>query len=111
MEAMYAAGLADELQQAIQTEVEAKGLDESGARWLACLIDEDPALPVPTAGAMVGRVRELSIGSDLAALDEALERLSAKYSPEMTTSERRVLATLLNRVVNVASTLRSQVSS
>jgi hypothetical protein len=111
METIYQAEIADELQEAIRTEVAAKGLDESGSRWLACLVVEDPTLPVPTAGAMVGRVRGLPIGSDLAALDEALERLSAHCFPEMTTSERRVMATLLNRVVGVASTLRAQLST
>jgi hypothetical protein len=111
MEAIYQGELDDELQDAIRTEIVAKGLDASGGRWLAWLVLDDPTLPVPTAGAMVGRVRELPIGCDLAALDEALEHLSAQSFPEMTTSERRVMATLLNRTVGVATALRAQVSS
>ena len=53
------------------------------------------ALPAPTAGAMVARVRTLPLGADLAALDATLHRLGGRSLAELTTSERRVTAMLL----------------
>ncbi len=48
-------------------EAEAHGFDETATRWLILLLQSDPTLPAPTAGAMVARVRQLPIGADLAA--------------------------------------------
>ena len=93
------------LQKAVRAEADAHGFDEAATRWLALLLQDDPTLPAPTAGAMVARVRQLPIGSDLAALDVALQRLSAHDSAELTTSERRVAAMLLRDLVSQAHTL------
>ena len=87
--------LSPQLQEAILAEAEAHGFDETATRWLALLLQTDPTLPAPTAGAMVARVRELPIGADLATLDATLHRLGARSLAELTTSERRVTAMLL----------------
>lgn len=92
------------LQEAVQAEAEAHGFDEAAARWLALLLQDDPTLPVPTAGAMVARVRRLPIGADLAVLDVTLQRLSANPA-ELTTSEQRVTAMLLKDLVSQAHAL------
>ena len=89
------------LQKAVQTEADAHDFDEAATRWLALLLQDDPTLPAPTAGAMVARVRQLPIGADLAALDVALQRLSAHDPTELTTSERRVTAMLLRDLVQL----------
>jgi hypothetical protein len=47
--------------------LEAHGFDETTTLWLTLLLQSDPTLPAPTAGAMVARVRQLPIGADLAA--------------------------------------------
>jgi hypothetical protein len=56
------------------------------------VLQDDPILPAPTAGAIVAHVRQLPIGADLAALDVTLQRLRGRSSAEMTTSEWRVTA-------------------
>jgi hypothetical protein len=54
---------------------------------------------------MVARVRQLPIGDDLAALDTALRRFSARAPDELTTSERRVTAVLLRNLASQARVL------
>ena len=97
--------LPTELQEAVQAEAEAHGFDEAATRWLALLLQDDATLPAPTAGAMVARVRQLSIGADLAALDTALQLLSGRDPTELTTSERRVTAMLLRDLASRAHAL------
>ena len=62
----------------MQAEAEAHGFDETATHWLTLLLQNDPALPAPTAGAMVARVRQLPIGADLSLLDATLEGLSSR---------------------------------
>ena len=92
--------LPPQLEKAVQAEAEAHSFDEIATRWLALLLQDDPTLPAPTAGAMVARVHELPIGTDLAAFDAALQRLGARDPAELTTSERRVTAMLLKDLVS-----------
>ena len=87
--------LSPQLQEAILAEAQAHGFDETATRWLALLLQTDPTLPAPTAGAMVARVRGLPLGADLAALDATLHHLGGRSLAELTTSERRVTAMLL----------------
>jgi len=87
--------LSPQLQEAILAEAQAHGFDETATRWLALLLQTDPTLPAPTAGAMVARVRELPLGADLAALNATLHRPGGRSLAELTTSERRVTAMLL----------------
>jgi hypothetical protein len=93
------------LAEAVQTEAQARGFDDTATRWLALLLHNDPALPAPTAGAMVSRVLQLPIGVDLTTLDTTLQRLDAHDSAELTTSERRVTAMLLEDMVSRALAL------
>ncbi|MBN1812991.1 MAG: hypothetical protein JXA14_14240 [Anaerolineae bacterium] len=97
--------LPSELQEAVQAEVKVHGFDEVATRWLAFLLQADAALPAPTAGGMVARVRELSIGADLATLDIALRKLSMCDPAGLTTSERRVTALLLRDLTSQAHAL------
>ena len=97
--------LPQELQEAVQAEAEAHDFDEAATRWLALLLQDDATLPAPTAGAMVARVREQPIGADLAALDTALRQLGARDPTELTTSERRVTAMLLEDLASQAHAL------
>jgi hypothetical protein len=90
-----ALGQGTESLEALAAEAEAHGFDETATRWLALLLQTDPTLPAPTAGAMVARVRALPLGADLAALDATLQRLGGCSLAELTTSERRVTAMLL----------------
>jgi len=69
------------------------------------LLQTDPTLPAPTAGAMVARVRTLPLGADLAALNATLQRLGARSLAELTTSERRVTAMLLADLLSQAHAL------
>jgi hypothetical protein len=102
--------LPQELQGAVQAEAGARGFDEAATRWLALLLRHDATLPAPTAGAMVARVRDLSIGADLAALDAALQQLGAHDPDGLTTSERRVTAMLLQDLAAQAHALLAVVS-
>lgn len=102
--------LPSELQEAVQAEAEAHGFDETATRWLALLLQNDPTLPVPTAGAMVARVHQLSIGADLSLLDATLEGLSAHDPTQLTTSERRVTAILLKDLASRARTLLAAIT-
>jgi hypothetical protein len=96
--------LPPELEEAVQAEAEAHGFDEAATRWLALLLLDD-ALPAPTGGAMVDRVRELPIGADLATLDAALSRLDERDPSGLATSERRVTAMLLRDLASQARAL------
>lgn len=102
--------LPPQLQKAVQAEAEAHGFDQAATRWLALLLQNDPTLPAPTAGAMVARVRHLPIGADLAALDVTLQRLGAHNPAELTTSERRVTAMLLQSLVSQAHALLAAIT-
>jgi hypothetical protein len=102
--------LSPQLEEAVRAEAEAHGFDEAATRWLALLLQNDPTLPVPTGGAMVARVRQLPIGADLAALDITLQRLDTYNSVELTTSERRVTAILLNGLISQAHALSSAIT-
>ena len=97
--------LPPQLEEAIQAEAETHGFDEIAKRWLALLLEDDPTLPAPTAGAMVARVRELPIGVDLVTLDVTLRRLETRKPGDLTTSERRVTAMLLKDLVSQAHAL------
>ena len=94
-----------QLQQAIQAEAEVRSFDAVATRWLALLLQNDPTLPAPTAGAMVARVGELPVGEDLAALDAGLQHIGARDPGELTTSERRVTAMLLEDLIATAQAL------
>ncbi len=94
-----------QLEDAVKAEAEAHGFDEAATRWLTLLLQSDPTLPAPTAGAMVARVCQLPIGEDLSALDVTLQGLSVRNPIELTTSERRVTAMLLKDLVSQAHTL------
>ena len=59
---------------------------------------------------MVARVRELPIGADLAALDHTLQRLNTRYLADLTTSERRVTATLLKDLIAQARALLAAIT-
>ena len=102
--------LPSQLEKAVQAEAEAHGFDATATRWLALLLQDDSTLPAPTAGAMVARVRELPIGADLAALDAALQRLDTRNPAELTTSERRVTAILLNDLMSQAHALLAAIT-
>ena len=97
--------LPPELREAIQAEAEVRSFDAVATRWLALLLQKDPTLPAPTAGAMVARVGELPVGADLAALDAGLQLLGARDPGELTTSERRVTAMLLEDLISTAQAL------
>ncbi len=99
-----------ELQEAIRAETEAHDFDETATRWLTLLLLNDPTLPAPTAGAMVARVRELSIGADLAALDHTLQCLNTRYLADLTTSERRVTIALLKDLIAQARALLAAIT-
>jgi len=97
--------LSPQLQEAVLAEAQAHGFDETATRWLMLLLQTDPTLPAPTAGAMVARVRTLPLGADLAALNATLQRLGARSLAELTTSERRVTAMLLADLLSQAHAL------
>ena len=78
------------LEDAVKAEAEAHGFDETATRWLILLLQSDPTLPAPTAGAMVARVCQLPIGADLAALDVAIRHLGARNPAELSTALRRL---------------------
>ena len=102
--------LPPQLEEAVQAEAEAHSFDTTATRWLTLLLQDDPTLPAPTAGAMVARVRELPIGADLATLDAALERLDTRNPTELTTSERRVTAILLDALMSQAHALLAAIT-
>ena len=97
--------LPPELREAIQSEAEVRSFDAVATRWLALLLQNDPTLPAPTAGAMVARVGELPVGENLAALDAGLQHLGARDPGDLTTSERRVTAMLLEDLISTAQAL------
>jgi len=99
-----------QLEDAVKAEAEAHDFDETATRWLTLLLQDDPTLPAPTAGAMVARVCQLPIGVDLAALDVTLQHLRGRSSAEMTTSERRVTAMLLKDLVSQAHALLAAIT-
>lgn len=99
-----------QLEDAVRAEAEAHGFDETATRWLTLLLQDDPTLPAPTAGAMVARVCQLPIGADLAALDVTLQGLSVRNPIELTTSERRVTAMLLKDLVSQAHALLAAIT-
>ena len=97
--------LPSQLEKAVQAEAEAHGFDETATRWLNLLLQDDPTLPAPTAGAMVARACELPIGADLATLDVIIRYLETCSTAGLTTSERRVTAMLLKDLVSRAHAL------
>ena len=102
--------LPPQLEEAVEAETEAHGFDGTARRWLALLLEDDPTLPAPTAGAMVARVCELPIGRDLVTLDVTLRLLETHKPSELTTSERRVTAMLLKDLVSQARALLTAIT-
>ena len=102
--------LPPQLEEAVEAETEAHDFDGTARRWLALLLEDDPTLPAPTAGAMIARVCELPIGGDLATLDVTLRLLEARKPSELTTSERRVTAMLLKDLVSQARALLTAIA-
>ena len=102
--------LPPQLKEAVEAETEAHGFDGTARRWLALLLQDDPTLPAPTAGAMVARVCELPIGADLVTLDVTLRLLETRKPCELTTSERRVTAMLLKDLVSQARALLTAIA-